>query len=74
MSRLITIAEFPNIYDVKYSLIQDMLEEAGIPYLTSNENARVTKPLLANISNLSLEIKVYEENLEQAMQIVKSIG
>lgn len=73
MSRLITIAQFPNVFDVKYTLIKDMLEEAGIPYITNNENARVTKPMIATISNISLEIRVYEEDLQEAMQILKSI-
>ena len=73
MNQLITIAEFPNVFDVKYSLIKDMLEEAGIPYITNNENARVIKPMMANISNISLEIRVYEEDLEEALEILKSI-
>ena len=73
MSRLITIAEFPNGFDVKYSLIKDMLDEAGIQYITTNENARITKPMIANISNISLEIRVYEENLNEALELINSI-
>lgn len=73
MSRLIAIAEFPNLFDVKLALLRDMLDEAGIPYITNNENARTTKPLIANISNLAIDIRVYEEDLEEALEILKSI-
>lgn len=72
-SRLVTIAEFPNLFDVKFSLLKDMLEDAGIPFITNNENARTTKPLIANISNLAIDIRVYEEDLSAAMEILQSI-
>ena len=74
MSKLITLAEFDNIFDVKFNLLKDMLEEAGIEYLTSNENSRGIKPALSTIpTNISIEIKVFEEHLDQAVQIMKSI-
>ena len=74
MKRLITLAEFDNVFDVRFNLLKDMLEEAGIEYLTSNENSRAVKPALSSIpTNISIEIKVYEENLEEAVKIMGSI-
>ena len=73
MKRLITIAEFPHTIDVKLSLLKDLLEEAEIPYITTNENTRTVKPLIASISNLSIELKVYEHDLPQALEILNSI-
>ena len=74
MNQLITLAVFDSLFDVKYHLLKDMLDEAGINYITNNENARTIKPMpYMTPSNVSLEIKVYEENLEEAMKILKSI-
>ena len=73
MEKLITIAEFDNTYDVKYSLLIDMLEQAEIPYIKSNENARSVEIFIASPSNMAIEIKVYESYLEQSLQIVRSI-
>ncbi len=73
MNRLITIAEFDNTYDVKYSLLKDMLEQAKIPYILSNENARSVELFIVSPSNMSIEVKVYEDRLVEATEIVKSI-
>ncbi len=74
MKRLVTLAVFDNIFDVKFNLLKDMLEEAGIEYLTGNENSRSVKPVLSIVpSNISIDIKVYEENLDDAVRIMKSI-
>jgi hypothetical protein len=73
MEKLITIAEFDNTYHVKYSLLIDMLEQAGIPFIQSNQNARTVEFYVVSPSNMAIEVKVYESQLEQAMEIVKSI-
>lgn len=73
MKRLITIAEFPHPVDVKLHLLKELLEEAEIPYLVTNENVRAVKPMMAVISNLSIELKVYEENLQRALELMESI-
>jgi hypothetical protein len=60
--------------DIKFNLLQNMLDEAGIPYLTNNENSRAVKPGLSMMpSNVAIDILVYEENLESAVQILESI-
>ena len=74
MKKLVTLAVFTNSFDVKYMLLKDMLEEAGIAYLAVNDNARSIKPMPFTIpSNLSIEIKVEEENLQEAAKILRSI-
>lgn len=73
MKRLITIAEFPTTYDIKYSLLKDMLEQAEIPYFEVNETMRGLKPFPIGPSNISIEIKVYEEYLEEVQKILQSI-
>ena len=73
MKQLTTIAEFNNIYDVKFSLLKDMLEQAEIPYIVSNENARIVEPFIVSPSNMSIEIKIYEDRLAEVKEIIKSI-
>lgn len=74
MKKLVTLAVFTNSFDVKYMLLKDMLEEAGIAFLSVNENARSVKPMpFTTPSNLSIEIKVDRENLEEATRILDSI-
>ncbi len=73
MNRLTTIAEFDNIYDVKFSLLKDMLEQAEIPYITTNENARSVELFVVSPSNMSIEIKVYEDKLGEVKKIIDSI-
>jgi hypothetical protein len=70
---LITIAEFDNTSDIKYSLLKDMLDQAGIPYLINNENFRSVEPYLVSPSNMSIEVKVYEDSLVPALEILRSI-
>lgn len=74
MKRLVTIAEFPHQFDVKLSLLKDLLEEAGIPFITTNENYRSSKPLVAVISNISIEVRVYEDDLPRALELLNSIS
>ena len=73
MKRLVTVAEFPTAYAIKYSLLKDMLEHAEIPYFEVNENMRGLKPFPISPSNISIEIKVYEEYLEEVQKILQSI-
>lgn len=74
MKKLITLAVFDSALDIRYNLLKDMLEEAGIHYLTNNENLRMVKPLpWMTPSNLSIDIKVYQENLEEARRILETI-
>jgi hypothetical protein len=74
MSKMVTLAVFTNSFDVKYMLLKGMLEEAGIGYVSVNENARSVKPMpFTTPSNLSIEIKVDEENMEEAVKILQSI-
>ena len=74
MSKLITLAVFDNVFDVDFNLLKDMLDEAGIGYITTNENARTVKPMPYMVpTNVSIEIRVYEENLDEAIKILRSI-
>jgi hypothetical protein len=74
MSKLITLAFFDNVFDIKYNLLKEMLDEAGIGYITNNENARAVKPMpFITPANISIDIKVEEENLDEAREILKSI-
>jgi len=73
MDKLITIAEFNNTYDIKYNLLIDMLEQADIPYILSNQNARTVEFYVVSPSNMAIEVKVYEDRLKESMEIVKSI-
>jgi hypothetical protein len=73
MESLITIAEFNNVAEVKFSLFKDMLGQAGINYIVVNENARIVEPFLISPSNMSIEIKVCESDLARAREIRDSI-
>lgn len=74
MNKLVTLAVFDNVFDVKFNLLKDMLDEAGIPFFVTNENTRIVKPALAMTpANLSIEIKVYETEAGKAYEILESI-
>ncbi len=74
MSKLITLAVFDNVFDINFNLLKDMLDEAGIDYVTGNEYSRTVKPVFyRSPSNTAIDIKVYEDKLEEAMAILKSI-
>lgn len=74
MSKLITLAVFDNVFDIKFNLLKDMLEEAGIDYVTGNEYSRTVKPVLyRSPSNTAIDIKVHENRLDEALTILKSI-
>ena len=74
MSKLVTIAHFLNSFDINFNLFKDMLEEAGIGYVVVNENNRAVKgALLVSPTNVTIEIKVDEENAKEALEILQSI-
>lgn len=74
MNNLASLAVFDTIFDIKFNLLKSMLDEAGIWYITSNENARSVKPALSMIpTNVTIEIKVQKENFDEAVEILKSI-
>ena len=75
MKKLVTLAVFDNVFDVKFNLLKDMLEQAGISYLTGNENARSVKPLpFVSPANIAIDIKVYEVDAEEALKLFHSIS
>ncbi|WP_372644727.1 hypothetical protein [Ancylomarina sp.] len=75
MDSLITLAEFDNAFEVKYNLLKDMLDQSGIRYIAINENARSAEPMAyMTPSNISIEIKIFEYDLEQAQKIFESIS
>jgi hypothetical protein len=74
MKHLVTVAEFPTSYDIKYSLFKNMLDEAGIPYIEVNANMRGLEQFPLGPSNISIHIKVYEEYLEEVAKIIQSIN
>ena len=73
MKKLITIAEFSNALDIKLNLLKDMLEQAGIPNVITNENARLIEPFIVSPSNEAIEIKVSMDKFDKANEILKSI-
>jgi len=74
MGKLVTLAYFNNAFDVKYNLLKGMLEEAGIPFVTTNDKFRSVKTLpFMSPANISIDIKVDEENLDEALSLYRSI-
>ena len=63
-----------NSFDINYNLYKDMLEEAGIDYIVVNENRRIAGgALVVSPTNVIIEIKVDEENVSEALEILRSI-
>ncbi|WP_346859328.1 putative signal transducing protein [uncultured Draconibacterium sp.] len=74
MNRFVKLVSFDSVMDIKFNLLKDMLDEAGIAYISNNENMRAVKPALSMMpSNLLIDVLVYEENLDEALTILKSI-
>jgi hypothetical protein len=74
MKKLVTIASFMNSFDIQFNLFKDMLDEAGIGYIVVNENRRsVGGALVVSPTNVTIEIKVDEENAREAFEILQSI-
>jgi len=74
MSTPVTIASFTTNFDMKYMLFKEMLDEAGIEYMTVNEiTSTVDGVFRGSPTNIGIEIRVMEENAEEALEILKSI-
>ena len=74
MGKLVTLAVFNHAIEVKYNLLKGMLDEAGIQYLSYNENVRKVEPLpFITPTNMAIAIKVYEEDYEAALEILNAI-
>lgn len=74
MSSPITVATFPTNFDMKYMLFKEMLNEAGIQYMTINEvGSTIDGTYAGSPSNIGIEIRVMEDKFEEAMKIYNSI-
>ena len=74
MSSPITIATFTTNFDMKYMLFKEMLDEAGIQYMVVNEiSSTIDGTFGGSPSNIGIEIRVMEENEEEAAKILDSI-
>ena len=74
MSIPVTIATFTSNFDMKYILFREMLEEAGIRYMLVNEiTSTVDGIYRGSPTNIGIELRVMEEDAEEALEIYKSI-
>ena len=74
MNKAITVATFTSNFDMKYMLFREMLEEAGIEYMVVNEiTSTIDGTFAGSPSNMGIEIRVLEENAEEAVEIFNSI-
>jgi hypothetical protein len=74
MNRPVTIATFTSNFEMKYLLFKEMLEEAGIKYIAVNEiTSTVDGVFTGSPTNMGIEIRVFEENAEEALEIYNSI-
>lgn len=74
MSSAVTIATFTTNFDMKYMLFREMLEEAGIKYSVVNEiTSTIDGTYAGSPNNIGIEIRVLEENAEEAVEIYRSI-
>jgi hypothetical protein len=74
MNKAVTIATFTSNFDMKYMLFREMLEEAEIEYIVVNEiTSTIDGTFAGSPSNIGIEIRVLEENFEEALEIYKSI-
>ncbi|WP_297090017.1 DUF2007 domain-containing protein [uncultured Draconibacterium sp.] len=74
MNKAVTIATFTSNFDVKYMLFKEMLEEAGIKFMTVNEITSTVDGIFSGSpTNIGIEIRVIEENAEEALEIYNSI-
>ena len=59
---------------MKYILFKEMLDEAGIQYMLVNEiTSTVDGIYRGSPTNIGIELRVMDENLEEALQILNSI-
>lgn len=74
MSKPVTVATFTSNFDMKYILFKEMLDEAGIEYMLVNEiTSTIDGIYKGSPSNIGIELRVMEENLEEALEILNSI-
>uniref|UniRef100_UPI003216D6EA putative signal transducing protein n=1 Tax=uncultured Draconibacterium sp. TaxID=1573823 RepID=UPI003216D6EA len=74
MNNPVTVATFTSNFDMKYMLFKEMLEEAGIKYMLVNEiTSTIDGTFKGSPSNIGIEIRVLEENVEEALEIFNSI-
>jgi len=74
MSTPVTVAIFTSNFDMKYILFKEMLEEAGIEYMLVNEiTSTIDGIFRGSPTNIGIELRVMEENLEEALEILNSI-
>ncbi len=70
----VTVATFTSNFDMKFFLFKEMLEEAGIKYMVVNEiSSTVDGVFPGSPSNMGIDIRVLEENAEEAFEIYNSI-
>jgi len=74
MNNAITIATFTSNFDMKFILFKEMLDEAGIKYMVTNEITSTIDGVFAGSpSNMGIEIRVLQENTDEAFEIYNSI-
>ncbi len=74
MSKAVTVATFTSNFDMKYMLFKEMLDEAGIKFMLVNEiTSTVDGTFSGSPTNIGIEIRVMEEEFEEAMEIYNSI-
>ncbi len=74
MNKAITVATFTTNFDMKYMLFREMLEEAGIEYMVVNEiTSSIDGTFAGSPSNIGIEIRVLEDNVDEAVEIFNSI-
>ncbi|MFV0591333.1 MAG: putative signal transducing protein [Draconibacterium sp.] len=74
MSTPVTVATFTSNFDMKYILFKEMLDEAGIEYMLVNEiTSTIDGIYQGSPSNIGIELRVMEENVEEALEILNSI-
>lgn len=74
MNKVTTIAIFTSNFDMKYLLFKEMLQEAGIEYMLVNEiTSTIDGTFKGSPTNIGIEIRVLEENAEEALNILDSI-
>ena len=74
MNKSVTIVTFTSTFDIRFTLFKEILEEAGIRYMTVNEiTSSVDGVFRGSPTSIGIEIRVLEENAEEALQIWNSI-
>ena len=70
----VTIATFTSNFDMKFLLFKEMLDEASIKYMVVNEITSTVDGVFAGSpTNMGIEIRVLEENADEALEIYNSI-